>query len=541
MKKIKEFWKKNWWVIIGIIVGGFFIFKLSNKPVEEPDTIIQDKDPMAEIITFGVWSPAGNKSIVGTVQSESNIDIPAELNGKIKKIFVDMGDPIQAGQALASFDVQGDMTYINYQNAINTLETVENNTKSSIASTKLTLINAENEYEQLLLQLDQSKKSTLEGLRNIISATSTIGLNILNYFDGQVGASSKYDDQFAIGRHHIGGSNQILKTKVQNDIRSFRRTYETLINRDVLFSEKPLLSTANQYLSFLKQLKIIAQNYNTLIQGTVVTSTFSNNQKQQVASLTEGKNTQADQTISQLNAQIQAVENLDQQQKNQILSAKNRIKNVKASLDLTKIQSEGQIKSAQNSVDLASSQKADLIVRAPFSGRITEKFIREGQLVSPGVNLFSIVNLDKEKKVVAFFSSEEITQLNETIKIEYGHEVIEVSKFIQGLTIDPQTQKIRVDFILPKDTNILPGKSVKILLSSDEETNMVPLSATSFEPDGTQEVLILNKDNLLERKKVEIKNDIADGVKILSGLDIGDSVIKYKNRFYSGQKVKTKN
>ncbi len=537
MNKIKEFLYKNWWVILGVIIGGFFIIKSTN--IAPPPSELKTKENIvkAETITFGQWSPDGNKYIVGTIESESEVKIPAELNGKIKKIFVDMGDEVVAGQALASFDTQGDMTYINYKNSLNTLENAKNNADSSIASAKLNIINAEKEHQQLLLQLDQNKIATLEGLKNTIITASTTGLNILNYFDGQIGASDLYDDQFAIARHHIGGSNQILKIKVQNDIRSLRRFYELLENKDIPTEEKQLLYNANEYLDFLKQLKIIAQDYNILIQGSVVTNTFTNDLKQQIIAVTEGKNTQIDQTISQLNAQIQTTKNLDEQQKNQILASTNRIESVKANLELIKAQASGQIKSAQNLLNLSSSQKLDLIVRAPFDGKITEKFIRERQLVSIGTPLFTILNLNKEKKAVAFLSPNEITQLKKPIKIKYEDKIFEAFEFRQGLTIDEQTQKIRVDFILPNDVNILPGKTVKIVLSSFGETNLVPLSAISFEPNGTQEVLIVNNDNILKRKEVIIKNDIADGIKIISGINTGDTIIKYKNRFYNGQQV----
>ncbi len=536
MKKIKQFWKKNWWVILGIIIGGFFILKATNNNIQEKENII-DEIPYAETISFGSWSPNGNKTIIGIIQSESNIKIPAELNGKIKKIFVDMGDDIHAGQALASFDIQGDLTYINYKNSLNALESTKENTKSSILSAKLNITNAKNEYQQLLLQLAQDRKSSLEGLKNTIKTISTNGLNILNYFDGQVGASDKYQSQYAIARHHIGSNNQILKTKVKNNIRSVRNTYENLIIKKIPDFKEQLLFVSNQYLNFLKELKNIAQNYNILIQGSIVTNTFPNSLKQTVSQNTENQNIKIDQNISQLDSQIQVIKKLEEQQKNQILASKNRIKSLESNLELIKTQSEGQIKLAQNSLNLAASQKADLIVRAPFSGRITEKFIREGQLVSPGMNLFSMINSDKEKKVVAFLSPSEINQLQKTVKIKYDDEIIQTTKFIEGLIINPQTQKIRVDFIIPKDKNVITGKNVKILLSSDIKTKMVPLSAISFEPDGTQEVLVLN-NNSLQRKKVKIKNNIADGVEILSGLNINEKIVKYKKQFYSGQKVK---
>jgi hypothetical protein len=150
-----------------------------------------------------------------------------------------------------------------------------------------------------------------------------------------------------------------------------------------------------------------------------------------------------------------------------------------------------------------------------------------------------MINSSNEKKVVAYLSPTEINKLKnqDIVKIKYEDEFLEVINFIEGLTINPQTQKIKVDFILPNKQTILSGKNVKILLSDKGETNMIPLSAISFEPNGTQEVLILTKDNILKRRLVEIKNNLSDGIIIKNGLKQNDEVIKYKNQFYSGQKV----
>lgn len=540
MEKIKQFWKKNWWVIIGSILGGFIILKLTAPTIDKVEKkVIKKELPTAQTILFGSWTPDGARAIVGTTASESDIEITAELSGKINRVHFDMGDRVRAGQALATFDIRGDQTYVNYQNALNNLQSTRSNSDASIESARLAVVNAEKEYQQLLLQLKQNKFSTIESLKTTIGSTATIAENGLNYFDGQIGASLQYKDHFALGRGQIGQSNQILKIKVQNDIQAQRLNYNTLKVKVIPSGEIQLIAHANQYLTFYNQLKSIAKSYNKLAQGTTVTADFSNGLKQQVIQQTEGQIAQLDQAITQLTGQINTVKNTDEQQKNQILTAQNRIESAKANLELSQSQSDGQVKSAQNSVNLAASQKSDLIVRAPFSGEITEKFVRKGQFVSPGQKLFTMINLDKEKKVIAFLSPLEINRLKaqDIIKIEYEDEIIEIEDFIEGLTINPQTQKIRIDFILPSNIDVIPGKTVKIILSSKGASNLIPLSAISFEPNGTQEVLIVQKDGTLKRQNVTVKNDLSDGVIITDGLDENDMIIKYKKRFYNGQEV----
>jgi multidrug efflux pump subunit AcrA (membrane-fusion protein) len=127
MNNLKSFFIKNWWLAIILIISVILILNYNSTKSKSSLSESNNKSnteiklPVAETITFGTWSPDGLRSVVGITESESNIDIPAELNGKISKIYVNMGDEVKAGQALASFDIQGDQTYINYQNSLNNL------------------------------------------------------------------------------------------------------------------------------------------------------------------------------------------------------------------------------------------------------------------------------------------------------------------------------------------------------------------------------------------------------------------------------------
>ncbi len=544
MNYLKIFFRDNWWVILGIIVGGGIMLSSHGSVKNHEKTVtVQEKAPLADTFLFGSWSPEGHQAVIGTVESDTDIQVVSELTGKIAEVLVDMGDTVSAGEVLAKFETKGDATYINYQSARNNLSTTKDSAEVSIESSALAVENAQKEYDQLLRQLSQDRLANLETLKNTLKTIETTGLNGLNYFDRQIGASDGYDHQFSSAGQHIGANNTILRNQTKNDIVSARRVYERLHKLKLSADKQDLLHQAQLYADFLESLQVLGKKYNNLVENTVVTGRFTEVQKNALIAESQSHIGQIDQAVSSLNAQIQSVESLAQQQQNQILAAKDRIESAIANLSLTKSQMTGSIKSAQNAVNLASSQRSDLIVRAPFAGKITAKTVRSGQFVNMGTPLFQIVNPQKQKKVVAFLTATDMEKIRsqEVVRIMAGSEEFLVSSFTEGGIIDPNTQKTSVNFFLKDGKFLASGTTVKVLLSSDKETRLIPLSAISFEPNGTQEVLVVNKENLLVRRKVRIENRLTEGVFVREGLTKGDRVVLFKSRFYSGQKVKISN
>ena len=63
------------------------------------------------------------------------------------------------------------------------------------------------------------------------------------------------------------------------------------------------------------------------------------------------------------------------------------------------------------------------------------------------------------------------------------------------------------------------------------------MSALSFEPDGA-EVLIVNDQNIAERRIVKYSKIVSDSVEISDGLRLGDRVIEFRKQANAGEKIK---
>jgi len=223
------------------------------------------------------------------------------------------------------------------------------------------------------------------------------------------------------------------------------------------------------------------------------------------------------------------------------LSARNAVESAMSNVELAKSQAEAQIVGARNQVNISGASTADLVVRAPISGTITDKEVRIGGLVNPGTVLFTIVNEGQNKKVVAYLTQDERSQAQQasSIEIEIENKLVPVTEKFFSPQIDAQTQKILAEFTIPPSTTLVGNlATVRIPIGSRlaGESNLIPFSSVSFEPDGA-EVLVLGPDNIAERRKIVVGRVVVSNIEVVGGLESGDLVVEYYKRVLPGEKI----
>ena len=178
-------------------------------------------------------------------------------------------------------------------------------------------------------------------------------------------------------------------------------------------------------------------------------------------------------------------------------------------------------------------------VRAPFDGVITSQEISAFDRVSVGQDLFTLVSQDITPKVIAEVTSDELSRLRaqENIQIRFSTgEIVPVDQSHLSSKINLSTQKIRVEFpltSLPDD--VLVGSFARLLIPPQNgSTQILPLSSLSFEPGGA-EVLVLDDDSVARRAQIQYGKIVSDGVEVLSGLEPGTLIVRYRKQAHAGE------
>jgi RND family efflux transporter MFP subunit len=530
-------------IIVLIILALLIANRVMRSAVTETAAIPEETSKEISTVSFGEWTPDARREITGTISSDSDIEIRAELPGIIEKTYVSIGESVTKGQILATFQKRNDATQISYENLLQQLAVAKIQSAASIRSAETTLENAKNNQEHTKSSEAQNYSRTFDLLRTQARNAESVFRNIIDWTDTRLMVSTSAKANANYEAQQIGQNNSILRQKLKNDLESLLRKRD-LLNAEHIptnISDEDTLRLASERLRLLRETQELTRSFNTLVQNTPVTSSFPPTTKTIYENEATGFVSSIDSSLLALENQIESAKSEQGRNRLSLSGVNNSVQQAESSLSVTKAQAQSQITQLETQLRLARSSQEDLIIRAPFDGNITNKAILSYDQVSAGTPLFSLVGTNVTPKITAKITPDELLRIqtnpkNVSAKLENG-DTIPLPVFKISGKLDSITQKLQADFPLDEiPEGLLVGSFVKILLPIDGTiSNLLPISAISFEPDGA-EVLIV-KDGVGERAKVTIGKLISNAVEIESGLEMGTPVVQYRTRAHAGEKL----
>lgn len=201
---------------------------------------------------------------------------------------------------------------------------------------------------------------------------------------------------------------------------------------------------------------------------------------------------------------------------------------------------QAQAETRQAAINLGYTQ-----VKAPFDGVVTARLVSIGELVGANgpTQLATIVETDPiyvtfnigERDVLHIRA--EIRRLGITkedlkkVPIEVGLQTDEGYPYQGTLeyaspTINPSTGTLAVRAILQNPNGVLvPGYFVRVRVATDEQNGMLVPDAALGSDQGGRYVLVVNKDDVVEQRKVTVGPKVGDLRAIESGLNPDDRVV----------------
>lgn len=188
---------------------------------------------------------------------------------------------------------------------------------------------------------------------------------------------------------------------------------------------------------------------------------------------------------------------------------------------------------ARAALNVASAQKLDRVIRAPFSGRVGISDIAPGTLISPGT---AIVSLDDVSVIRVDFSVPDryLSILRQGLAITAAPDALPGERFVGHIAqidtrIDPATRalKARAEFA-NADGRLKPGMLIKVGIDQGQRQAVaVPEAAIQFE--GTQASVFLITDGPKGQvaRRTTVQTGLSSGgfVEIVAGLKAGDKIV----------------
>jgi membrane fusion protein, multidrug efflux system len=170
------------------------------------------------------------------------------------------------------------------------------------------------------------------------------------------------------------------------------------------------------------------------------------------------------------------------------------------------------------------------VIRAPFSGIITQRFIEKGQNLNTQSQLFTILDVDPlEAKV--YLPEKEILGIKPGQKVDLALNAQKDVKFQGAIrqinpAVDPKTGTVKVTVEITKAPAVVrPGSFVDVKMETQHHDNALLVSKKALlEEAGERFVFVINKDKATRRTiSVGFLDD--QNAEILSGINPGEAVV----------------
>lgn len=185
------------------------------------------------------------------------------------------------------------------------------------------------------------------------------------------------------------------------------------------------------------------------------------------------------------------------------------------------------LEAARAGVSEAGEQVDYTVIRAPYSGILTERHVEVGEAVRPGQPLVSGLSLDRLRIHVEVPQSD-IAAIREhgaaAVMLPDGRR-IDAERVVVFPYADPATHSFKVRVELPQaDTGLQPGMTVKTAFKTGEARHLwVPRSALVMRSEVTA-VYVVDARNRVALRQVRLGHRNGDDVEVLAGLADGDRI-----------------
>jgi RND family efflux transporter MFP subunit len=176
-------------------------------------------------------------------------------------------------------------------------------------------------------------------------------------------------------------------------------------------------------------------------------------------------------------------------------------------------------------------------VVAPFAGVVTKRYADTGSMIQAGTASQSqarpVVTLSENSllRLILPVPESAVPQIQVGSAVEVRVPTLDrtfpgrVSRFAKSVNMATRTMETEVDVPNP-DLVLIPGMYAEATLTLAEHQNALTIPVASVADLGSDPwVMVVNADQMLERREVSLGMETADGVEVLNGLKESESVV----------------
>lgn len=188
---------------------------------------------------------------------------------------------------------------------------------------------------------------------------------------------------------------------------------------------------------------------------------------------------------------------------------------------------QAQLAAAEAALRGATEQVDFTVVRAPYSGILTERLVEVGETVRPGQALLSGLSLNRLRVTVQVPQSDVDAIRSHkaaAVLLDAGRRV-EAAEVVVFPYADPATHTFTVRLELPDvETGLKPGTTVKASFKLGETPRLLVPSSALVQRGEVQAVYVVDPEGRVELRQVRPGRRFEERVEILAGLADGERI-----------------
>jgi RND family efflux transporter MFP subunit len=190
-----------------------------------------------------------------------------------------------------------------------------------------------------------------------------------------------------------------------------------------------------------------------------------------------------------------------------------------------------QLADAQTRLTMAQKQVEDAQIRSPFAGVVSIRSVSEGDVVSPGTALFSIVD-PASMRFEASVPAAQLSQVKIGAPVSFSVSGYPDKRFTGRVartspTVDASTGQVRIVVSVPNaSSNLVAGLFADGRIAAESRKGMTaPYSAIDLR--GLKPTVLRLKGGVAERIEVAlgVRDEDLERYEILSGVAVGDTLL----------------
>lgn len=503
--------------ICALLVKGVF-FKDETAGYEEETAEKRD------IVTYN--------SFVGNVEPASDFNLVAQASEEAVQVLLEKGDKVKAGQVIARLDT----TNIDYN-----IRLQEATLKTTKKSNQYNISDAKRGYENYKETIDKGLNSSLESARMQME-TAEKGVNDAQKEYDKAKASIEDGSYESIQSVYLQREQAYraydLAKDAAYDARSYyydaRKAYNDAQNAaDLTPAEDPAKASLESMAASLKTAMQSAEAQMNSAERSVDSAKGSyddackafDNAKKNILDKLEDAIENAQISYDNTKKSFDVIQ----------LQVNQQLESFEATLEKTKALSD--VSAAEIQLASLKSTRKDYVITAPISGTVTDLLIEKGDMVTMGMPIATIANLDTmqvsikvdEYAIKNVSVGSPVKIYIDALEKDYEGTLIEVDR---TATVEGGVSYFNAKVSFMPDEAVKSGMSVEVKLTRVDEKDVVSLSQNSlqYHEDNTAYIYVKDENGKMVEKTLELGASDGIYVQITEGLSEGDKIF-YPKKF----------